>query len=57
MTGVEYELAYRGVIAIPGRDLDQLDNRSLQCGCRPSLVPDMNISLLESARAKDNDND
>jgi hypothetical protein len=49
MTGIEYELAYRGIIAMPCRDLEQLDNRSLECGCRPYMVPDMNLSLLASA--------
>jgi hypothetical protein len=35
---VAYNLATsRGVVALPCKDLEALDNRSLKCGCRPDL--------------------
>jgi hypothetical protein len=47
---VQVELIFqRGVITTPCRDIETLDNRSLECGCRPYMVPDMNLSLLDSA--------
>jgi hypothetical protein len=53
MTQLEtaYALAInRGVIALPLRTIEQLDNRSLECGCRPYLVPDLNVSILSLAK-------
>jgi hypothetical protein len=52
-TEVQRQLVEHAIVTTPCRDIEQLDNRSLECGCRPYLCPDMNQSLL--ANAKDND--
>jgi hypothetical protein len=57
---VNLEAAYalainRGALAVPCETIEQLDNRSLETGCRPYLCPDMSISLLESARKREED--
>jgi hypothetical protein len=52
-TEVQRQLVEHGIVTTRLASTEQLDNRSLECGCRPYLCPDMNRSLL--ANAKDND--
>jgi hypothetical protein len=45
---VAYNLAIsRGVVALPCKDVEALDNGSLGCGCRPYLVGDYDRSIHE----------
>jgi hypothetical protein len=50
---VQRQLVEHGIVTTPLASIEQLDNRSLEGGCRPYLCPDMNQSLLANARATD----
>jgi hypothetical protein len=49
---VQLELAMNGIATWPCSTIDELDQYSRETNCRPYLVPDMNLSLLDSAEER-----
>ena len=54
----EYALAIScGVIVVPLKDIEALDNRSLETGCRPYLCGDYDLSILELGAKREKENE
>ena len=53
-----YALAInRGALAVPCETIEQLDNRSLETGCRPYLCADFDRAILTIAQEREPDDE